>query len=122
MPATRQQMQRDPRFAIPPDLDGRIAFHYPNAEGRRITASLLDLSIAGLSFALDHELPLIVRGARIEGAVLLVADREIEGNVRIMYCSRDEAGPAIYGGIFYPATERDQLEMNGLLAALAQFN
>ena len=70
MPVTRQFVQRDPRYAVPVAVDACVEFSFPNPNGRRLVLPLLELSASGLSFIVDHELPLLVRGARLEGVLV----------------------------------------------------
>lgn len=119
MPTTRSTVQRDPRYAIPPLVEACVEFRYPNPKGRRLSMPLLDLSVAGLSFAADSALPLIVRGARIENVVVLLGDIRIEGKLLVMHSTPGGPSGVVYGAVFYPATEEDQLRLNGVIAGLA---
>ena len=95
-----------------------MEFRYPNPNGRLLSMPLTDLSVAGLSFAADSELPLIVRGARIEGVVVLLGDIRIEGKLLVMHCT--PGGPRVfYGAVFYPATEPDQRRLSEVISGLA---
>jgi len=119
MPMIRSTVQRDPRYTVPPLVEAFVEFRYPNPGGRRLSLSLLDISVAGLSFAADSELPLIVRGARIENVVVLLGDIRIEGKLLVMHSTRGGPTGIVYGAVFYPATEQDQLRLNGVIAGLA---
>lgn len=118
MAKTRSTVQRDPRYRIPPLLEAFVEFRYPNPNGRLLSMPLTDLSVAGLSFAASSELPLIVRGARIEDVVVLLGDIRMEGKLLIMHST--PGGPrVVYGAVFYPATEPDQLRLSGVIEGLA---
>ena len=119
MSATRSTVQRDPRYTMPPFMEAYVEFRYPNSSGRRLSMPLLDISVAGLSFAAGSGLPLIVRGARIEGVVVLLGDIRMEGKLLIMHATAGGPSGVAYGAVFYPATEQDQLRLNGVIAGLA---
>lgn len=118
MPRTRSTVQRDPRYTIPPLLEAFVEFRYPNPNGRLLSMPLTDMSVAGLSFAADSELPLIVRGARIEDVVVLLGDIRIEGKLLVMHCTPGGAR-TVYGAVFYPATEPDQRRLSEVISGLA---
>jgi len=117
MSTIRSTVQRDPRYRIPPLLEAFVEFRYPNPDGRLLSMPLTDLSVAGLSFAADSELPLIVRGARVEGVVVLLGDIRMEGKLLIMHST--PGGPRVtYGAVFYPATEEDQRKLSEIISGL----
>jgi hypothetical protein len=122
MQETKSFVQRDPRYAIPPNVDARVEFNYPNPEGRRLSLQLLDLSVSGLSFVADHELPLVVRGAKLEGAVIRVGDAEIEGKLLIKHFTRGEAYEVMYGAILFPENAQDQQKLNDVISMLASMS
>ena len=119
MAGTRQFAQRDPRYPVPIAVDASLEFNFPNPGGRRLVLRLLELSIAGLSFVAEHELPLLVRGARIEGVVIRVGNSEIAGRVLIKHHTRARGAEVIYGGFFYPETEQDQNKLSSVITGLA---
>ena len=119
MPVTRQFVQRDPRYSIPMAVDACVEFNFPNPSGRRLVLPLLELSVSGLSFIVDHELPLLVRGARLEGVLVRVGDSEISGRLLLKRLTRGVRSEAIYGGVFYPETEQDQNKIGAVLTGLA---
>lgn len=119
MAPPQQAIQRDPRYPVPPGVDALVEFHYPNPHGRRLSTSLAELCVAGLAFVVDHELPLVVRGARIESVVVRLGDAELGGKLLIRHATEDDRGRFVYGAIFYPSTEHDQLKLNGILTGMA---
>jgi hypothetical protein len=115
---TRSNVQRDPRYRIPPLLEAFVEFRFPNPDGRLLSMRLTDLSVAGLSFVADSELPLIVRGARIDGVTVLLGDIRMEGKLLIMHAT--PGGPRVlYGAVFYPATEEEQRKLSEVISGLA---
>lgn len=119
MSATPSGIQRDPRYLVPPGVDACVEFHYPSPHGRRLSSQLLELCVAGLSFLIDRELPLVVRGAWLDSVVVRLGDSELGGKMLIKHRTEDDLGQFVYGGIFYPATEHDQLKLNGILSGLS---
>jgi hypothetical protein len=119
MAATRTFLQRDPRYPIPPAVEARVEFNYPNPSGRRLSLLLLDISASGLSFVADHELPLVVRGANVDGVEVRVGDTNIEGKLVIKHLTRGDAYEVMYGGVFYPASAPDQQRLNDVISMLA---
>jgi hypothetical protein len=120
MPVAGPNTQRDPRFAVPPELNGRVEFRYPNRVGRVLMPRLHDISVSGVAFSLDHELPLMVRGARIEDAVVRIGDLELGGRLLVRHGTGTGAGTMVYGCVFYPSTERDLALLDTALVGLEQ--
>jgi hypothetical protein len=100
-------------------LDASLEFNFPNKEGRRLVLRLLELSIAGLSFVAENDLPLLVRGARIEDVLIRVGGREIAGRMLIKHRTPARGAEIIYGGFFYPETEQDQNKLSSVVSRLA---
>jgi hypothetical protein len=110
--------QRDRRFALLVSRDARVQFAYPaNSELRR-DQPLLDISVTGLSFGLEHELPLLVRGAVIHGAVVRVGDCDMTGKLLVKHLTRSE-DQFVCGAVFYPASEMESVKLNGLIAGIS---
>jgi hypothetical protein len=118
--ATYRFTQRDPRYPVPMALDASLEFNFPNPDGRRLVLRLLELSIAGLSFAAESELPLLVRGARLDGVVIRIGGGEIAGRMLIKHRTRARGPEVIYGGYFYPETEQDQNRLGSVITRLAR--
>jgi hypothetical protein len=118
MSAKPDTLQRDQRYSMPLAVDATARFNYPNPNGQRRTATLLELSASGLSFVAENELPLIVRGAKLEGVVIQVGDTEIEGKLLIKHVTKGESDEVVYGGVFYPATMAGQQELNRIIFRL----
>jgi len=111
-------LQRDQRFSMPLAVEATVRFNYPNPNGQRRSMTLLELSASGLSFVAENELPLIVRGAKLEGVVIQVGDTEIEGKLLIKHLTTGESAEVLYGGVFYPATMTGQQELSGIISRL----
>jgi len=107
--------QRDRRYPLFRPHKASVEF----AWGRKTwLLPLVDVSVAGLSFVTDEEVPGLAVGARIEDAVVRVAECEIRGNVAVRHATSHPDWTTLYGGIFYPAAEADLLKLSGVLAGI----
>jgi len=107
--------QRDRRFPLFRPQKASVEFEF---DGRAWRLPLVDVSVTGLSFVTDEEVPGLRTGVRIESAVLRVADCEIRGNVALRHVTPHPDWTTLYGGIFYPAEESDLHRLSGLLAGI----
>jgi hypothetical protein len=107
--------QRDRRFSLFRPQKASVEFSWG---GRPWLLPLVDVSVAGLSFVTDEEVPGLGVGARIEGASMRIAGCEIRGNVAIRHATPHPDWTTLYGGIFYPAEEADLLKLSGVLAGI----
>ncbi len=107
------------RFRIGETGDGLVAFGYPDPGGHLCRMPLHDLSAAGLSFRLAHELPGLEAGCRLDGVSVTIAHRVIEGDLLVMHVTPGPCAGAVCGALFYPREDRDILELRGLLAELS---
>ena len=112
---SRFPRQRDRRFPLFRPQKALVEFDF---DGRAWRLPLVDVSVTGLSFVTDEEVPGLRIGVRIESAVLRVADCEIRGNVAIRHVTPHPDWTTLYGGIFYPAEESDLNRLSGLLAGI----
>jgi len=102
--STTAPSRRDDRHSVSPSLNGRVEFEFP--AGRRWRLDLVDLSVAGLAFALDNGCPQMECGSRLSEVVVHVADAEIPGDLLILHVTRDAERRTICGALFHPATEK----------------
>jgi hypothetical protein len=112
-------IQRDPRYAIRNSEIAYVEFAYPNSGGRMLRLPLIDLSVAGMAFALDEDLPLLVRGARLSPVTLRVGECRIEGSCVVKHVTRRRASGFLCGAVFYPETEQDMARLSGVLDHVA---
>ena len=112
--------RRHNRFRIGDAEEGVVAFGFPDPEGHPCRMPLNDLSAAGLSFRLLHELPGLEPGSRLDGATVTIARRVIEGDLLVMHVTPEPSAGAVCGVLFYPRDDRDILELRGLLAELSE--
>lgn len=110
--------QRDRRFALLQSRNARVQFAYPANCERRRDQPLLDISVSGLSFGLEHELPLLARGAVIHGAVVCVGECAMTGKLLVKHVTRS-ARQFVCGAVFYPASEIESVKLNGVIAGIS---
>jgi hypothetical protein len=107
--------QRDRRYPILRPQKACIEFSH----GRRDWClPLLDISVAGLSFTVDEEVPGLENGLKLEDAVVRISDCEMHGHLVIRHATSNPDWTTHYGAIFYPAEEADMLKLNGVLAGI----
>ena len=115
MPSHTAIRQRDRRFPLFRPQKASVEFTH---DGRGWHLPLVDVSVAGLSFVTDEEVPGLKVGLRLENVVMRIAECEIRGNVAIRHATAHPDWTTLYGGIFYPAEEPDLLKLNGVLAGI----
>ena len=110
-------VQRDERFPIEGTAEAWIEFRYPGRE-RLLCCRVLDVSIAGISFILDEALPLLTRGAKIEGALVRLRDRALHGSFVVKHVTRIRHAETICGAVLYPETDDDMNELADVIRAV----
>ena len=95
--------RRDERHTLPRELNARIEFDFP--AGKRWRLDLLDLSIAGLAFALDQGRPLMEAGSRLSDVRVHVGDDVVDGDLVVLHVTRDAERRTICGALFHPSSQ-----------------
>lgn len=111
--------RRHNRFLLEAADEATVAFRFPDRKGHPCRMPLRDVSSAGLSFRLAHELPGLEPGFRLDGSTVAIAGRVIVGDLLVMHVTPVPCAGAVCGALFYPRQDRDILSMRGLLADLA---
>jgi len=111
--------RRHNRFPLRAEDRGAVEFRFPDARGQLCRMPLRDLSSAGLSMTLVHELPGLEAGSCLEGATVFVGDRRVRGDLLAMHVTPEARPGAICGALFYPLEDRDILELRSVLATLS---
>ncbi len=114
--------RRHDRFPIDGSLQGRIEFGFPRPEDFRCVMPLRDLSGAGLSFQLGHELPGLEAGDPIEQVRVQIGEREFRGDLLVMHFTPDSSPGSVCGALFYPEEDRDLLTLRVVLRDLETGN
>lgn len=108
------------RYAVPRAERAFVEFDYPQPMGKRRRLSLLDLSSAGVCFALPfYGLSGIGLATNLIDVVIRVGSCEIEGEILVSHVTRESDERVLCGGRFYPATEHDRLHMMKAIAGLS---
>ena len=108
--------QRDRRYTILRPDKAVVEFSHGRRDWR---LPLVDLSVAGLSFSVDEEVPGLDEGLKLEGVVVRITECEMHGDLLIRRATANPDWSTHYGAIFYPAAEADMLKLNGVLAGIA---
>jgi hypothetical protein len=115
---TATECRRSARRHAFPEAEAIIGFDYPRPGEHRCEMPLKDLSNAGISFVLTHELPGIEIGETLRRVALRVNSTVVRGDLLICHLTPGEEPGAVCGGLFYPASDRDVLRLRDLLAEL----
>jgi hypothetical protein len=107
--------QRDRRYTILRPDKAVVEFSH-GRRGWRLP--LVDLSVAGLSFTVEEEVPGLEEGLKLENVVVRITECEMHGDLVIRRATAQPDWSTQYGVIFYPAEEADMLKLNGVLAGI----
>lgn len=111
--------RRHNRFPLDPGDGGRVEFRFPDPSGHPCSMPLRDVSSAGLSMTLVHELPGLETGSNLDRVTVTVGERKVEGDLLVMHVTPEAVEGAVCGALFYPRHDRDILELRGLIEELA---
>jgi hypothetical protein len=103
------------RHRLTAESRSRIDFTHPAPNGCDLALSLLDVSSAGFSFALEQHLPDLESGANVDCVVLHVGDCEIRGDIMIIHVNQERG---VCGALFYPSTDTDLIKLRALMAGI----
>ena len=107
------------RYAISRTERGHVEFDYPQPAGKRRRLTLLDLSSAGVCFALPfYGLSGIESSTNLVDVLIRLGGCEIEGEMVVSHVTRESDERVLCGGRFYPATDHDRLSMIKAIAGL----
>ena len=121
--ATHATHRNEDRIAVPLTERAFVEFDYPQPTGKRRRLSLLDMSSAGLCFALPfYGLSGIDLSTHILDVLVRIGGCEIEGELLVSHVTRESEERILCGGRFHPATGADRLQMTKALASLESLN
>lgn len=93
------------------DLTGRpgfrIEFSSPADGGTFLDLPLQDVSLAGVSFALDGTLPGLELGSAIGNVTIHLGDTHVKGEIVVCHVTARRGLPPVCGTLFYPRTDKD---------------
>ena len=116
---TPQTGRLEARLAVPRSERAFVEFDYPQPQGKRRRLLLLDLSSAGLCFALPfYGLHGVSNATNLTDVIVRVGGCAIEGEIVVSHVTRESEARVLCGGRFYPSTEQDRLQMLKVMASL----
>ena len=115
--ATRRKQQR---HWIRRHGESCVEFKHPGPNGRPYRLPLVNVSIAGISFALDghDDLALIEPGTRVEGASIHIETCELRGDLVMMHITPGTDQRGMCGALFYPASDSDLIKLRSVIAGM----
>lgn len=117
--STRTDCRRGPdRHPLPRADDRYVEVEHPKPGGRRYSFPLHDVSISGLSFVLNEEVPFVDEGTSLDGATVRVGGCTLRGDLLVMHVTPEMAPGSVCGALFYPASDEDLIKLKSLIAGI----
>jgi hypothetical protein len=79
---------------------------------------IVDISVAGLSFAVDGSPVALENGSEIPDVRIKLAGCEIRGELVVMHVTGRDDGQTVCGALFYAATDGDLLKLRSAVAGM----
>lgn len=95
-----------------------VELTWPQPSGTRHRFPLADVSISGLSFVFEEELPGIESGASISGVLMRLGECEIQGDLVVMHITPQSENRQVCGALFYAATDEDLVKWRAAMAGI----
>lgn len=120
MPTQTKNRRRQARYSIADDPEAFVEFPVPRAGGRTVRLPMVNLSAAGISFAVESDPDLVTLevGTTIPRAVARVGTHRVRGELVVMHVTGGRDSRYVCGALLYPATNADLVELRGLIAEL----
>ena len=116
---TKSSNRMEDRHLIPRAERAYVEFDYPQPTGKRRRLSLLDMSSAGICFALPfYGLSGIDLTTHLIDVLVRIGGCEISGELQVSHVTRESDERILCGGRFYPASKNDYLQMTKAIASL----
>ena len=106
------------RYAVSKSHHARLEFDYPGPGGKRYDLPLTDLSVSGLSFDCDDELPGLESGTTLSPVVIRLGKCDIHGDLLVMHVTSEPSTVTVCGALFYPAKDADLLKLKSAIAGI----
>ena len=112
--------RRQRRYTIRRDKSACVEFEYPSPNGRPYRLPLLNISISGISFALEDsdELALFDSGATIPEVTVRIGECLIRGDLVLMHLTPDERSHGMCGALFYPGSDTGLIKLRSVIAGM----
>ena len=111
--------RRHPRRTLPQDGRHVIEFDWPNERGDACRMPLKDISPAGLSFVLEHELPGLEICSPINGVTARLGRHAIRCDLVVIHITSGHGRSTICGALVYPATDGDLRKLKRVVGEFA---
>lgn len=108
--------RRHPRWPVPDDGRHVVELWWPNRRGHRLTAPLHDLSPAGLSFRLEHDLPGIEVCSLLRTVSVRLGEIAIRADLVVIHLTARPGVGTVCGTLVYPKTDEDLVALKRWLA------
>jgi hypothetical protein len=115
MQTTTKCRRRQRRHSIAAGAEARVEFHHPFPHGESCSARLVDLSVAGFSFAVPEQLSNLEVGTTVPQAVLRLGSCVMQGDMMIIHVTPERG---ICGALFYPTTDADLIKLRSVIAGI----
>ena len=106
--------RRHSRHSFPADAGATVEFGYPEPMSARVSMQLKDISVSGLSFVVDKELPGLELGRTLDGATITFRDQVIEADLLVMHLTPDASPGSVCGALIYPVDDEGILKLQAL--------
>lgn len=106
------------RHRLPEDSGAHVVLRDPRRQELEGILALRDVSFSGLSVILDREMPGLDVGDCLQGVEVRAMGRTFHGELLVMHLTPDRSQGSVCGGLFYPTTDDDLLELRALVLAL----
>lgn len=105
------------RYPISAGAQATVEIPGPGSNERQSFA-LVDVSGAGVSFALDGNTRGIELGGTMASASIRIGECRLAGDLVVMHLTPDESGRVICGALFYPADDSDLVKLKSLISGM----
>jgi hypothetical protein len=116
--ATFQNRRLQTRYALPPETEAALHFHYPSPGGPLLKAHIRDISLSGLSMVLPEELSGVQAGDIVKGIEARIARKSFRGDLLVMHVTSGRETVPVCGGLFYPEADEDLITIRLVVRAL----
>ena len=106
------------RYRVPDGASATVSFRFPSPNGQHVELALVDVSVSGMSFAYNDELPGLESGATIAPVVLRLGSCEMHGELLVMHVTPQSPARTVCGVLFYPATDTDLVKLKSAIAGI----
>jgi hypothetical protein len=118
MNSTTTCRRKQRRHAAAGPDSAAVEIIYPQPKGRSHRLSLVDISVSGLSFAFEEELPGLESGDALSDVIVRLGNCEIRGELVVMHITSHSETRRVCGALFYAASDTDLLKWRSAIAGM----